>query len=92
MAVHCARSGYGIRCNSIHPGLVETPLIEGAIGAAPDPGAARTMLEGISPMKRMASAAEIAGLAVYLASDEAGFVSGAEYVIDGASTAGLSGV
>ncbi|MEO0499334.1 MAG: SDR family oxidoreductase [Pseudomonadota bacterium] len=92
VAVHSARAGYRIRCNSIHPGLVATPLIEGAIGAAPDPGAARAMLEGVSPMQRMADPAEIAGLATYLASDEAAFVTGAEYVIDGGALAGLPGV
>ena len=92
VAVHCARAGYRIRCNSIHPGLVATPLIEGAIAAAPDPDTARGVLQGVSPMQRMAQPAEIAALAAYLASDEAAFVTGAEYVIDGGATAGLPGV
>ncbi len=92
VAVHCARTGLKIRCNSIHPGVVETALIQGAIEASPDPGAARGVLEGLSPLKRMGTPEEIAGLCVYLASDEAAFVTGSEYVIDGGSTAGLVGV
>lgn len=91
-AVHCARTKLNIRCNTIHPGVVETPLIQGAIAGAPDSDAARNIFENISPMGRMGQSEEIASMVVYLASDEAKFVSGAEMVIDGASTAGLNGV
>jgi NAD(P)-dependent dehydrogenase (short-subunit alcohol dehydrogenase family) len=91
-AVHCARSGLNIRCNTIHPGVVETPLMKGVIDGAPDPAAARAMLEGIAPMKRLGRSEEVVSLVVYLASDDAAFVTGAEMVIDGGSTAGLPGV
>jgi 3(or 17)beta-hydroxysteroid dehydrogenase len=92
IAVHCANKGLRIRCNSIHPGVVETQMITDAIASAPDPVLARATLEGLAPMKRMATVEEIAGLVVYLGSDEAAFVTGAEYVIDGGSTAGMTGV
>lgn len=92
VAVHCANERLNIRCNTIHPGIVETPLIKGAISQAPDPAAARTLLENISPMGRMARSEEIVSLLVYLSSDAAQFVTGAEMVIDGGSTAGLKGV
>ena len=91
-AVHLAKTKTGIRCNSIHPGVVETPLIQGAIDGAPDPAAARGMLEGIAPMGRLGSMEEVVSLVVYLASEEARFVTGSEIVIDGGSTAGLPGV
>lgn len=91
-AVYCAKSKLNIRCNAILPGVVETPLIQGAIAQAPDSAAARNMLENIAPMGRMGRCEEIAGMVVYLASDDAAFVTGAEFVIDGGSTAGLSGV
>ena len=90
--MHCANNGLGIRCNSIHPGVVETQLIRDAIAGAPDPAAARMTLERMAPLKRMATMAEIAGLVVYLASDEAAFVTGSEYLIDGGSTAGINGI
>ena len=91
-AVHLAKTKTGIRCNSIHPGVIETPLIQGAIDGAPDPAAARGMLEGIAPMGRLGSMEEIVSLVIYLASEEAKFVTGSEIVIDGGSTAGLPGV
>ncbi len=92
IAMHFANKRLGIRCNSIHPAVVETQLIGDAIAAAPDPAAARRTLEGLAPLKRMATMAEIAGLVAYLASDEAAFVTGAEYLIDGGSTAGINGI
>jgi 3(or 17)beta-hydroxysteroid dehydrogenase len=92
VAIHCANQGMKIRCNSIHPGVVETDMIRGVIDRAPDPKAARAQFEGIAPFKRMARVEEIAALVAFLASDEAAFISGSEYVIDGATTAGMMGV
>lgn len=91
-AVHFAREKSGIRVNTIHPGVIETPLIEGAIGGAPDPAAARAMLEGIAPVGRMGTMEEIVSLLVYMGSDDSKFMTGSEVVIDGGSTAGLPGV
>jgi 3(or 17)beta-hydroxysteroid dehydrogenase len=92
VAVHCGNQGYKIRCNAILPGVVETPLIVNLIDKSDDPAAARGAYEGMSPLKRMARVDEIAGLVAYLSSDEAAFISGSEYVIDGATTAGMMGV
>ncbi len=91
-AVHCGNQGYRIRVNAILPGVVETDMIRGVIDRAPDPVAARAAFEGMAPMKRMARVEEITGLVTFLASDEAAFISGSEYVIDGATTAGMMGV
>jgi NAD(P)-dependent dehydrogenase (short-subunit alcohol dehydrogenase family) len=92
IAIHCANQNLQIRCNSIHPGVVETDMIRTVIERAPDPAAARAQFEGMAPLKRMARVEEIAGLVAFLASDEATFISGSEYSIDGASTAGMMGV
>jgi 3(or 17)beta-hydroxysteroid dehydrogenase len=92
VALHCANAGTRIRCNTIHPGVVETEMIRGVIDRAPDPAAARAQFEGMAPLRRMAQVAEVAALVAFLASDEAAFVSGSEYGIDGASTAGMMGV
>ena len=91
-AIHCAGKGYVIRVNAILPGVVETDMIRGVIDRAPDPVAARAAFEGMAPMKRMAQLEEIGALVAFLASDEAGFISGSDYVIDGATTAGMMGV
>ncbi|MEI6640948.1 MAG: SDR family oxidoreductase [Novosphingobium sp.] len=91
-AVHCGQKGYKIRVNAILPGVVETPLIQQIMNAQPDPAATRAIYEGMAPMGRMAQLEEISGLVAYLASDEAGFISGAEIAIDGATTAGMMGV
>jgi 2-keto-3-deoxy-L-fuconate dehydrogenase len=82
-AVAADFAGRGIRCNAICPGTVVTPSLEGRIEATGDPAAARAAFIARQPMGRMATAAEIAALAVYLASDEASFTTGTAVVIDG---------
>lgn len=91
-AVHCGNQGYKIRTNAILPGVVETAMIGDLIAQSEDPAAARAAYDNMSPLRRMASVEEVAGLVAWLASDEAAFVSGSEYVIDGATTAGMMGV
>jgi NAD(P)-dependent dehydrogenase (short-subunit alcohol dehydrogenase family) len=87
VALHCARQGYGIRCNSIHPGFTETDMLHDLAAGGRDPEALRERLRASVPLGRNARAEEIAAMAAYLASDEAGFVTGAEFVIDGGVTA-----
>lgn len=91
-ALHCANLKTKIRVNSIHPGVVETELIKGVIARSPDAAAAQAQFNAMAPMGRMAQVEEVAALVAFLASDEAGFISGSEYGIDGASTAGMMGV
>ena len=67
-------------------------MVRGVINRSPNPAAARAQFEGMAPLKRMARVEEIAALVAFLACDEASFISGAEYLIDGASTAGTMGV
>lgn len=92
VAMHCANQALKVRCNVIHPGVVETEMIKGVINGASDSAAARAQFEGMAPLKRMATVEEIAGLVAYLSSDEAAFISGASYNIDGATTSGMMGV
>jgi NAD(P)-dependent dehydrogenase (short-subunit alcohol dehydrogenase family) len=92
VAVYCARQQYNIRCNSIHPGIVETPNILNAMQESGDVEAARQFLESASPLRRLGKAEEIADLVLYLASDSSSFITGAQIVIDGGATAGFSGV
>jgi len=86
-ALHCAKSGYKIRINSIHPGYIWTPMVENYLKAQADPEAARTALNGLHPLGHLGEPDDIAYGIVYLASDESKFVTGAELVIDGGYTA-----
>jgi len=76
----------GIRCNAICPGTVDTPSLRGRIAAQPDPVAARAAFIARQPMGRLGTAEDIAAMAVYLASDDASFVTGQTFVIDGGWT------
>lgn len=91
-AIHCGNQGYKIRVNAILPGVVETAMITNIIENSGDEAATRAIYEGMAPLKRMGNVEEIAGLVAYLGSDEASFISGSEFVIDGATTAGMMGV
>lgn len=74
-----------IRCNSISPARVHTPFVDGFL-AKNYPGREEEMFEKLShsqPIGRMASTEEVAALALYLCSDEAGFITGNDYPIDG---------
>ncbi len=78
----------GVRCNAISPGWVMTALAEAAFELADDPATARAAATAKHPVGRMGAPDDIAGLAVYLASAESGFVSGSCFTIDGGLTAG----
>jgi 2-keto-3-deoxy-L-fuconate dehydrogenase len=73
----------GIRCNCICPGTVDTPSLHERINAFPDPVEARKMFVARQPMGRLATAEEIAPIAVYLASDESRFATGQPFIVDG---------
>ncbi len=75
--------GQGIRCNAVCPGTVDTPSLNQRIAAFDDPEAARKAFIARQPMGRIAKPQEIAHLCVYLASDEAAFVTGSTQIIDG---------
>jgi 2-keto-3-deoxy-L-fuconate dehydrogenase len=78
--------GKGIRCNAVCPGTVDTPSLNDRMRAQGDYDKARNAFIARQPMGRMASPEEIANLVVYLASDEAAFVTGQTFVIDGGWT------
>ena len=76
-----------IRVNSIHPGFIWTPMVEKHLGALPDLEATRQAVGALHPVGHMGEPDDVAWGAVYLASDEAKFVTGTELVIDGGYTA-----
>lgn len=85
-AIAADYAGRNIRCNAICPGTVDTPSLQGRMSAQGDYETARQMFIARQPMGRLGTAAEIAHLAVYLASDESSFTTGAIHVVDGGWT------
>jgi 3(or 17)beta-hydroxysteroid dehydrogenase len=86
-ALHCAKSGYRIRVNTIHPGYIVTDMVKNHLDTQPDPKAAWGHLEGLHPVGHLGDPDDIAYAVVYLVSDESRFMTGAEMVIDGGYTA-----
>ena len=87
IAAHCRAEGNGVRCNSVHPGSISTPMVHNALSrlagvdlmAMPDPEAARIAMGIGEPM-------DVANMVLFLASDESKHVNGAELVVDNADT------
>ncbi len=88
VALYCAERGYGIRCNSLHPGAILTPMWDAMLGTGPEREANIREYAAEIPVGRMGTAEEVAALAVYLASDDSTYMTGAELVLDGGITAG----
>ena len=88
VALYCAEQGLNIRCNSIHPAAVLTPMWEPMLGNGPDRKARMDALVADTPMRRFGRPEEVAAIAVMLASDEAAYMTGAELTIDGGLLAG----
>ena len=90
VALYCAEKKYGIRCNSIHPGAILTPMWDPMLGE----GEQRAeMIKAISqqiPLGEMGSPLEVANAALYLASEESRYVTGIELHVDGGILAGAS--
>lgn len=88
VALYCASQGLNIRCNSIHPAAVMTPMWEPMLGTGPDRADREAAMVKNTPMQRFGKPEEVAALAVLLGSDEATYMTGAELTIDGGILAG----
>ena len=87
VALYCAQQGWSIRCNSIHPAAILTPIWEPML-AGPDREARMAALVADTPLRRFGMPEEVAAIAVLLASDESAYVTGSEMSIDGGLLAG----
>ena len=87
VALHCALQGYAIRCNSVHPSFVETPMLRAMIAAGRDPAKMEANCTSAAPLGRLAQPIEVARTILFLASDESAFTTGSELVMDGGLTA-----
>ncbi len=90
VALYCAGQGLTIRCNSIHPAAILTPMWEPMLGTGPDRAARMEAIAADAPMKRFGAPEEVAAIAVLLASDEAAYMTGTELTIDGGILAGAA--
>ncbi|MGR6329674.1 SDR family oxidoreductase [Sphingomonas sp. XXL09] len=88
VALYCAQQGWQIRCNSIHPAAILTPMWEPMLGDGADREARMQALVADTPLRRFGLPEEVAAVAVTLASDEATYVTGPEITIDGGLLAG----
>ncbi|MEM1146612.1 MAG: SDR family oxidoreductase, partial [Pseudomonadota bacterium] len=88
VALYCAQNRWDIRCNSIHPAAILTPMWEPMLGTGSDRDANMAELVADTPQKRFGTPGEVAALAVLLASDEARYMTGTELTIDGGILAG----
>ncbi|GGN58662.1 dehydrogenase [Novosphingobium indicum] len=86
VALHYAKAGTGIRCNSVHPGVIHTPILDKVLAQAEDPDALYAEWLALHPVGRIGKPEEVAALCLYLASDESAFATGAEFVLDGGSS------
>jgi NAD(P)-dependent dehydrogenase (short-subunit alcohol dehydrogenase family) len=86
VALHCAKEGYAITCNSVHPVFIDTPILD-SIGNPNNRDAALAKLGRQIPLGKVGEPDDVAYGAVYLCSDEAKFVTGSELHIDGGISA-----
>ena len=88
VALYCAQQGLTVRCNSIHPAAILTPMWEPMLGNGPEREANMAAFVQDTPLKRFGLPEEVACVAVMLASDESGYLTGTEINIDGGILAG----
>lgn len=87
VATHCAHRKNGVRCNSVHPVYTDTPMVGQMLAESRQPEKMLEAMKAMIPLGRLGTPEELAAMAVYLVSDEAAFVTGAEFVFDGGYTA-----
>lgn len=88
VALYCAQQGWNIRCNSVHPAAILTPMWEPMLGSGPEREANKAAFVADTPMKRFGEPEEVAAICAMLASDEAAYITGSEFTIDGGLLAG----
>lgn len=88
VALYCAQQKLRIRCNSVHPAAIMTPMWDAMLGDGPERAAREAAMVRDTPLKRFGTPEEVAYAVVHLASDESAYTTGAELVLDGGLLAG----
>jgi 3(or 17)beta-hydroxysteroid dehydrogenase len=87
IALYCAQLKYNIRCNSVHPGYIDTPMVAPRLNQPIGNMTGRQWLEELHPLGRLGRPEEVANMILFLLSDESSFSTGSEFVCDGGLTA-----
>ena len=87
VARHCGEQGYAIRVNAVLPGAVETDMLMQNLGPGDDPEAFRTMIRAAHPIGRLGTPEDVAAAVAFLASDDASFITGTDFLVDGVGMA-----
>lgn len=90
VALYCAGQGLSIRCNAILPAAILTPMWDPMLGDGPEREARMAAFVADTPLRRFGAPAEVAAMAVFLASDEAPYMTGTDLHIDGGLLAGTA--
>lgn len=86
VALHCAKQGWNVRCNSVHPTFVRTPLLDDIVGSHEDQAMVAKLARQV-PIGRIGEVADVAAAVVYLASDESAMMTASELKLDGGMSA-----
>lgn len=92
VALYCAQQGLRIRCNSVHPAAIMSPMWDAMLGEGPGRAEREAAFVRDTPLKRFGTPDEVAHMVVYLASAESAYTTGAEFVLDGGLLAGSAAV
>lgn len=90
MALHCAKKGYRIRCNAVHPSYVDTGMFDPVLSMFPDRPAMLAEFAKDIPLGRVATAEDVARAVLFLSTEDSAMVTGSEIVVDGGHTAGFA--
>ncbi len=90
VALYCTQQSYPIRCNSIHPAAILTPMWDPMLGYGPDRESKIAQIAKDIPMQKMGESIDVANAALFLASDESKYITGIELTVDGGILAGSS--
>lgn len=82
-AMYLTENSYNIRCNAIQPGVIRTSMMEAAIDASPNPEELLSSFENLHPMGKIGETSDVAEAALFLASDNAKFITGTSLAVDG---------
>ena len=86
IALHCAKQGYGIRVNTVHPGAIRTSMLDKVLAQSSEPEALLASFVNDHPIGRIGEPSDIAEVVAFLVSEKASFTTGGEFFVDGGMT------